>query len=169
MTSTSPLQDLTTRIVRRPPHERLLAGLLGAATVWAWVFVSDWVSGAPLRTATILGHAVLSVSGANTPAWAAVLAFTIVHCLLWTLVATLLLAAVHVAVRTPAVLMFAVVVFILFQLAIVAYSAALSQGPLGVLAWRSVLVGNALGWIATLWYILRRHPELRSEFGHTED
>jgi hypothetical protein len=159
----------TARIVRHPPHERLRAGLLGAATVWLWVFVSDWASGVPLRTPTLLGHAVLSVTGADAPAWVAVIAFTIAHCGLWTLVATLLLAAVHVAARTPAVLMFVVVVFILFQLAIVAYSAALSQGPLGVLAWRSVLVGNALGWVATLWYIVRQHPELRSEFAHSED
>jgi hypothetical protein len=137
--------------------------------VWIWVFLSDWVSGAPLRTATFLGRGVLSVAAPGAREWVSVLAFTVVHCGLWTLVATLLLVAVHIAARTPQVLMFVVVVFILLQLAITALTMALSQGSLGVLAWRSVFVGNALGWAATVWYIIRWHPELRSEFAHSED
>lgn len=169
MTSGSPLQDFHARLVRPPHNERLRAGLLGAVFVWIWVFLSDWISGTPLRTATFLGRGVLSLAAPGAPEWLSVIAFTIVHCGLWTLVATLLLVAVHIAQRTPQVLMFVVVVFILLQLAITALTVALAQGSLGVLAWRSVFVGNALGWAATLWYIIRWHPELRSEFAHSED
>jgi len=169
MTSGSAIRDLHARLVRPPSHERLRAGLLGAAVVWLWVFASDLASGMPLRTATFLGRGVISLAAPGAPEWASVVAFTIVHCGLWTLVATLLLVAVHVARSTPQVLMFVIVVFILLQLAITALTMALSQGTLGVLAWRSVFVGNALGWAATLWYIIRWHPELRSEFAHSED
>ena len=169
MTTSSSLQSSEARIVRPPHHERLRAGLVGAAVVWIWVFLSDWISGAPLHTATFFGRGVLSIAVPGTPEWLSVVAFTIVHCALWTLVATLLLVAVHTARRTPQVLMFVIVVFILLQLAITALTVALAQSSLGVLAWRSVFVGNALGWTATLWYIIRWHPELRSEFAHSED
>jgi hypothetical protein len=137
--------------------------------VWIWVFVSDLASGRLLRTATYLGRGVVSIVAPGAPKWASIVVFTIVHCGLWTLIATLLLVAVHVARRTPQVLMFVTVVFILIQLAITALTVALAQGALGALAWRSVFVGNALGWAATLWYIIRWHPELRSEFAHSED
>lgn len=169
MTSGSPLQHFQARLVRPPHYERLRAGLVGAAVVWIWVFLSDLMSGTLLRTATLLGRGVLSVAVPGAPEWVAVIAFTIVHCALWTLLATLLLVAVHVAERTPQVLMFVIVVFILFQLAITALTVALAQSALGALAWRSVFVGNALGWAATIWYIIHWHPELRSEFAHTED
>lgn len=169
MTSISPPRESTTRIVRPPHWERLRAGLSGAVVVWIWIFLIDWISGTPLRTATLLGRAVLSVGAPGAPEWVAVIVFTIVHCALWTLVATLLLAAVHTAERTPPVLMFVVVVFILIQLAITVLTVALARSALGPLAWRSVFVGNALGWAATIWYIIHWHPELRSEFAHSDD
>lgn len=150
-------------------HERTSTGLLGAASVWLWVCLSDWVSGAPFRTATFFGRAVLSHVDPGAPVWQSVIAFTIVHGALWTGVATLVLLGVHKAARTPPVLMFVVVVFILLQLAIVALTTALAQGQLGVLAWRSVFIGNAVGWVVMWWYIIRRHPELRDEIAHVQD
>ena len=157
------------RIVRPSAHERILAGLLGAATVWLWVCLSDWLSGAPFRTATFFGRAVLSHVDPGAPVWQSVIAFTLVHCALWTGVAALLLLGVHMAARTPPVLMFVIVVFILLQLAIVALITALSQGQLGALAWRSVFIGNAVGWLVLWWYVIRRHPELRNEMTHMQD
>ena len=156
-------------IVRQPAHERVRAGLLGAASVWLWVCLSDWVSGAPFRTATFFGRAVLSHVDPNAAVWQSVIAFTVVHVALWTGVATLVLLGVHMAARTPPVLMFVVVVFILLQLAIVALTTALSQGQLGTLAWRSVFIGNAVGWLVLSWHIIRRHPELRDEMAHVQD
>jgi hypothetical protein len=101
--------------------------------------------------------------------WGSVIAFTIAHCALWTGIATLILLAVHMAARAPAVLLFVALVFILLQLAVVALTTALSEGPLGVLAWRSILAGNALGWMVTWWYVIRRHPELRGEFARADN
>jgi hypothetical protein len=130
--------------------------------------LSDWLNGKPLHTAGFFGRAVLSHVDPGAPLWASVIAFTIVHCALWTGIAALILLAVHTAARTPAVLMFVALVFILLQLAVIALSAALSQGPLGVLAWRSIVVGNALGWIATWWSVIRRHPELGRELARAD-
>jgi hypothetical protein len=45
----------------------------------------------------------------------------------------------------------------------------LAQGRFGALAWRSVFVGNVLGWAVTWWYIARQHPELRAELAHVDD
>lgn len=157
------------RFVRPPAHERIRTGLLGAASVWLWVCLSDWVSGTPFRTATFFGRAVLSHVDPGAPVWQSVIAFTVVHGALWTGVATVVLLGVHMAARTPPVLMFVVVVFILLQLAIVAFTTALAQGQLGALAWRSVFIGNAVGWSVMWWYIIRRHPELRNEIAHVQD
>jgi hypothetical protein len=167
--SASASPSLQSRIVRPPAHERVRAGLLGAASVWLWVFLSDWLSGASLRTATFLGRAVLSHIAPGAPVWQSVIAFTVVHGALWTGIAALILLFVHMAARIPAVLMFVAVVFILLQLAMVALATALSLGPLGTLAWRSVFVGNAVGWTVTWWYIFRWHPELRAELAKADD
>jgi hypothetical protein len=74
------------------------------------------------------------------------------------------------AVRTPAVLLLAAVVTILLLLALVGVTMIFaSEGLGGGFAWLAIYVGSILGLGATAWYLLRWHPEVRTELAHVDD
>jgi H+/Cl- antiporter ClcA len=76
----------------------------------------------------------------------------------------------RVAVKTPAVLLLAAVVTILVLLALIGITMIFASGGLGGrFAWPSIYVGSILGLAATGGYLLRWHPEVRTELAHVDD
>ncbi|HET7621873.1 MAG TPA: hypothetical protein VFK39_08225 [Gemmatimonadaceae bacterium] len=158
-------------VERGHPHEVLRAGALGAVVVWVWIFFIGALNGAPLRLATLIGSGLMHVVRAtSTPEWVAVVVFTVFHFVVWFGLAGIMAVVLKVAMRTPAVLMLAAVVSILLLLALVGITMIFaSDGLGGGFAWPAIYVGSILGLAATSWYLIRWHPEVRSELAHVDD
>jgi hypothetical protein len=147
-------------------HDGMVAGLLGATAVWVWLLLCDAVAGHPLHTAASFGAGLLSLNSrvGGVSLLGGTIAFTIVHYLVWIGLGALVMSGVRAAARTPAVLIFMFFVFCLLQLAFVAFTALMAARGLGASAWWLVFAGNVIGCAITWWYILRHHPEIRTEF-----
>jgi hypothetical protein len=144
---------------------------LGATVVWLWVFVVGWLNGSPLRLAALLGRGVTHIVGitATVPVWVAVIVFTVLHFICWSGLAALTVLAIRVAARTPPVLLLGAVIAILFQLALFGITLIFANDGLGGFAWPSIFLANIAGLAVTWWYIVRRHPEIRTELARAED
>jgi len=156
---------------RTHSHEVLRAGVLGATTVWLWVFMIGALSGAPLRLAALFGHGLAHVVGVHStvPEWTAVVAFTFFHFVVWCALAEVSVVVLRVAVRTPAVLLLAAVVAILLLLALLGITLIFANDGLGGFAWPSIYVGSIVGLTTMWWYLVRWHPEVRTELAHVHD
>lgn len=156
---------------RAPSHEMLRAGALGAAVVWFWILIIGALNGAPLRLATLIGGGLTHIVRVpSTPEWVAVVVFTVFHFVVWFGIAEVITVVLRTAVRTPAVLLLAAVVTILLLLALVGVTMIFaSDGLGGGFAWLAIYVGSILGLAATSWYLLRWHPEVRTELAHVDD
>lgn len=156
---------------RAHSHEVLRAGVLGGGAVWLWVLIIGAVNGAPLRLATLLGDGLMHIVRVpSAPAWVAVTVFTVFHFVAWIGIAEVMVIVLRVAASTPAVLLLAAVVTILVLLALVGITMIFASGGLGGgFAWPSIYVGTILGLAVTGWYLLRWHPEVRTELGHVDD
>lgn len=156
---------------RAHSHEVLRAGALGAVVVWFWILLIGALNGAPLRLATLIGSGLTHIVRVpSTPEWVAVLVFTVFHFVVWFGLAEVMTVVLRAAVRTPAVLLLAAVVAILLLLALVGITMIFASGGLGGgFAWPSIYVGSILGLAATGGYLLRWHPEVRTELAHVDD
>jgi hypothetical protein len=156
---------------RTHSHEVLRAGVLGATVVWLWILVIGALSGSPFRLATLLGRGITHIVGVpwNVPAWIAVIAFTVLHFIAWCGLAKITVIVTRVAVRTPAVLLLTAVVTILFLLAFFGITLIFANDGLGGFAWPSIYLGNVVGLAVMWWYIVRWHPELRTELSQVND
>jgi hypothetical protein len=144
------------------PSEGLRAGFVGATAIWLWLVVIDLIEGMPMHTSGVLGRDLLGiiVPGASTPLWADVLAFSILHYALWSLLGTLLVRAIAADGRQPGVLIFASFLLILLQLAVLVTTAVLAQGALQRHAWPAILGGHLIGLLTAGLYLRHRHHHL---------
>jgi hypothetical protein len=149
----------------RSAHEGLRIGLVGATAIWLWLLVVDVIAGAPLHTSGVLGRELLGIiwPSLHTSLLAGVLAFTLVHYALWALVGTLVVRAIAADARSPGVLMLAVVILILLQLAFVGITQIFSETLLRHYAWPALFGGDVIGLLIAGAYLLRRHPELPAQ------
>jgi len=156
---------------RTHTHEVLRAGVLGATIVWLWILVIGALSGSPFRLATLLGRGITHIVGVpwNVPAWIAVVVFTVLHFIAWCGLAEITVIVLRAAVRTPAVLLLTAVVTILFLLAFFGITLIFANDGLGGFAWPSIYLGNLVGLAVMWWYIVRRHPEIRTELSQVDD
>ena len=157
---------------RTHTHEVLRAGMLGATVVWLWIFLIGTLSGSPLRLATLLGRGVTHIVGVRStvPEWVAVIVFTALHFIIWYGLAEVSVVVLRVAVRTPAVLLLAAVVGILVMLGLVGITMIFASTGLGAaFAWTSIYLGSILGLTTMWWYLVHRHPEVRTELAHVDD
>jgi hypothetical protein len=92
-----------------------------------------------------------------------VLAFTVAHFAFWLLLGSLAVRAIQVEAQSPGVLLLAITVLVLLQLATVGITAILAETALHRNAWSVILGGNAVGWLLMGTYLLRRHRELRRD------
>jgi hypothetical protein len=137
-------------------REGVVAGLLGAAVVAGWFLVLDAITGDPLRTPRLLGSAML---GQDDPA-GSVLAYTIVHGLvfvLFGLAGALLLSG---AEARPVLLFPFVMLYVAFEFFFFAVVLVLARWVFDELAGWAVVVGNLLAGAAMLTYFFQNHRAL---------
>jgi hypothetical protein len=141
------------------------AGFVAAAAVWLWLLALDVIAASPLHTSGTIGRGILGiiVPGARTPLLADVLAFTVAHFAFWLLLGSLAVRAIQVEAQSPGVLLLAITVLVLLQLATVGITAILAETALHRNAWSVILGGNAVGWLLMGTYLLRRHREIPAE------
>lgn len=146
------------------PREGAVTGILGAVIVAGWFFIIDVAQGRPLATPSALGE--VFVFGSSTPSltvinlWA-VVAYTIIHLLVFTVIGMALTALFHAAMVSalarPALLMsFIVFEFFFFGVTLLYNERTGQLFP----AW-SVLLANLLSALAMGGWLWRAHPSIR--------
>ena len=145
-------------------REGAITGVSGAVVVAAWFFIIDVYHGHPLATPSALGQ--VFVFGSSTPSftvidWWAVIAYTIIHLMVFTVIGMTLTSLFHAAMVSPlarpALLMsFIVFEFFFFGVTLL-YNAR--TGPLFP-EW-SVLLANFLSAAAMGGYLWRHHPSIK--------
>ena len=149
-------------------REGLAAGVLAAAGVALWFFVTDLLARAPFATPRHLGGVVADTLGltgvALSPAWS-VLFYTVLHFGAFALLGLAAVACIILARREPQVLAGALIAFVVAEMVFYFLFAALGVlTPTGPLTLGQVAVGNLIG-VAILGVALWRwHPELGPEF-----
>ena len=151
-------------------REGAVTGLIGALVVAAWFFVIDLAQGHPLATPSVLGQ--VFVFGTASPSvnvidvWA-VVAYTIIHLLVFTIIGMTLTALFHASMVSPLArpaLMMSFIVFEFFFFGVtLLYNAR--TGPLFP-AW-SVLLANFLSAFAMGGWLWRHHPSIRRSMQKT--
>jgi hypothetical protein len=145
-------------------REGAVTGMIGALVVAAWFFVVDAAMGRPLATPSVLGE--VFVFGVTAPSFTvinlwAVVAYTIIHLLVFTVIGMTLTSLFHASMVSPlarpALLMgFIVFEFFFFGVTLL-YNARTGQlFP----AW-SVLLANFLSAAAMGGWLWRSHPSIR--------
>ena len=142
----------------------VVTGLIGAAVVAAWFFVLDLASGAPLRTPTALGGALLlgaSAPGEMAVSFGLVAVYTVVHVAAFGIAGIVFVALAEQIERVPAMTLLALLTAILLEGLFVATIGVGAQWVLGTLGWWAVAVANALAVLAMAWHVWRTHPLLQ--------
>src|SRR3989442_15703033 len=128
-------------------HSSIREGvILGAAvgtSIWGWIALVDAVVDEPFHTFALLG-------GLGR--------FTTLHFLLCLTYGVVAVSVVHAAAREASLMVGAAFAFFLLEFAFVMFTAILSQGSVGGLAWARILGGDAVGAGLTLLVLLRPHP-----------
>jgi len=149
-------------------REGLLIGILAAAGVALWFFVTDLLAGAPLATPRHLGTVVASALGlhavAASPA-VAIFFYSVIHFAAFALLGIAAVVVVILARREPGVLAGALIAFAVAETVFYYLLTALRVlTPTGPLTLGQVAVGNIIGLGILGLALWRRYPELSSEF-----
>lgn len=141
-------------------RQGLITGFIGATAVAVWFLIVDSIAGRPLYTPHILGAAVFGVLGPPRGESAALLivAYTIFHYAVFTLIGIVLAAIVSRGDDDPAVLAGLAVFVVIFQVGFLGFTALLSEWTaLGNLAWYQIGAANLVASIVMFTYLVRRH------------
>lgn len=144
-------------------REGFVAGCIGAGAVALWFLAIDVLNGRPFFTPAMLGGAmfwgevlpdrvVIEVSRIAAYTMLHVSAFVVVGCL-----AAALAAEVEIA---PPTLYLVIAFTAFFEVGFYIFVAILAQPLLGMLAWWSVAVGNAIAAFGMGYYLWRAHPRI---------
>jgi hypothetical protein len=148
-------------------REGVVTGIVGAIIVGVWYFIVDVAGGQPLHTPNVLGKIFLRgdltpTAGRIVPQ--AVIAYSVVHVVVFALVGIGLTLLVHLATRNAALRMGVwigfVIAFGLFAGHV--YMLGLASGEHFAL-W-AVISGSVLGVLGMAGYLWRRHPQLSRTF-----
>src|SRR5256885_4698916 len=147
----------------------LVTGLIGAVAVAVWFFGLDLAAGAPLRTPTALGAALLL--GAPGPAlvpasFGLVATYTVVHVAAFVVAGVVVVGLAEPVARVPALALLVVLAVIVLEALVVGTLAVSAEWVLGTLGWWSVAVGNLLAVLAMGWQVWRTHPGLQRRLPH---
>lgn len=137
-------------------REGVVAGVTGAAVVAVWFLILGAIQGDPLHAPRILGAVMLRQ---ENPV-GAVLAYTMVHGLVFVLFGIAAAFLLSGAEQRPALLFPFVVLYIAFEFFFFAVVLILARWVLDELAGWAVVAGNLLAGAAMLAYFFRRHRAL---------
>jgi hypothetical protein len=147
-------------------REGLIVGLLGAVLVATWYFVFDAAAGRPFHTFNVLGKVFFRGDlepGVRQIVPKVVAGYTVLHLVTFAVVGMVLTLLVHLATRNLSLRMglwigLVVTFCFLAGLTFMLTTATEERVPL----W-SVVGGSLVGVVGMGWFLLSRHPRLRSE------
>jgi hypothetical protein len=149
----------------RIAREGFVAGVIGAGAVAVWFLLVDLLAGHALFTPAMLGSALFF--GLRDPAAVqvtvpAVVGYTMVHVIMFTLTGMIAAAWACLADRFPSTLFLAVFFFVAYEVGFYIVNVAFAEPLLGALAWYNVAAGNAIAAVGMGFYLWRVHPQLRT-------
>ena len=154
-------------------REGVTGGLLGAAGVAVWILVVDTIAGHPLYTPGVLGKAMLGVLGRgieNHSLLFFVCAYTLLHAAAFIAIGCIASVLLTASGRAPQFAAALALFFVVFEMGFYFLALMLSASDaLGSLAWYQIGAANLVASVLTGGYLLRRHPEFRSDLGHALD
>jgi len=147
-------------------REGTTAGLIGAVAVAAWFLVVDLAAGRPLFTPAALGSAFFF--GAEGPegirvAAGPVLAYTLLHLSAFLAFGLAVASLVAQAEKHPSFIFALVILFAVFEVVFIGFSATLGSWILREIAWWYVLVGNLVAAASMGGYLWKAHPTLEEQ------
>ncbi len=147
-------------------REGFVAGLIGAAAVAMWFLLVDLVGGGLFFTPSMLGSAVFW--GVRDPAdvvinFPTVIAYTMLHVLLFTLVGMIAAALAAMVDKFPSTLFLIIFFFAVFEVGFYIVVATMAAPLLGRLAWSNVAVGNLIAALGMGYYLWTVHPHIKEE------
>ena len=143
-------------------REGAVAGVLGATAVAAFFFVIDLLRGNPFLVPAGLGHAVLHVIGITgvEGRFALIAAYTVFHYAAFVFTGILAALALRRAERHPSVLVGALLLLVVFEIAFFAFSSVIARvSSLGTPGFALVSIGNLIAAGIMGFYLWRAHPE----------
>jgi hypothetical protein len=156
----------TERTLTGVAREGIVGGVLGAAALAIWFFLTDTLAGQPFHTPALLGARILL--GPATPeelppssVAGAIAGYTLIHGIAFVAAGMMIANAMALFERTPPLLIpgfFFLVVF--FEFVYYTYVLAFVEPVLGDVSWTAVLIGNLLAAASMIGYFWRRHPDL---------
>ena len=147
-------------------REGLIAGVLGATGVAAWLLVVDALSGRAFNTPTTLGYGLFSFFGTTPPSpLASVVFYTLFHYAAFAAVGIALVGAIHQSRAHPSILALMLILFMCFQVGFYGVVALVAESRIGGLAWFQVGLANLVATALMGAYIWRTHPRLARIFG----
>lgn len=142
----------------------IVAGVLGASAVALWFLVIDGLTRRVFFTPAALGSAIFL--GATSPAqvvvgFATVAGYTLVHFAAFIAVGIVATVLVRGSEQTPALLLAAMLLFVVAETLFVGLIAIAATWILGGLGWWAIAGGNILAAVVMGVYLWRAHPQLR--------
>lgn len=151
----------------------VVAGVLGATAVAIWFLLIDALVRRILFTPAALGSALFY--GATSPnqvtvGFATVAGYTLIHYAAFIAVGIVAAVLVRGSEQTPALLLAAMLLFVVAETLFVGLVAIAADWILGALAWWAIAGGNVLAAILMGLYLWRAHPRVRENVrrGHLE-
>lgn len=130
----------------------LVAGVIGATILAAWFLVIDLVQGRPLYTPSFVASALIGREAVAIEL-GTIVAYTVLHYLVFLAVGVAVAWAVGKLDTTPNFLLGVVLGFLLFDIVFYGSVAVTGVNVVASLGWPVVLVGNLLAGIALMAYL----------------
>ena len=141
-------------------REGVVSGFLGATAVAIWFFIIDLIRGDPLLVPAGLGHGVLHALGITglQGRLPLVMIYTILHYAAFIVVGWIASAVLHRGDRHPSVLVGALLLLVVFEVAFFALSSIIARvSTLGTPGWLLVSMGNLIAAAVMGTYLWRAH------------
>ena len=144
-------------------------GIIGGLVVAVWFLILDIIAGMPLRTPSLLGQIVLfrDPDPENQVLLGAVLLYTAVHFLVFTLIGMGLVALVHWGIRNSVVRYALLPLFLVFEVMFYGLIQILSERTDELFPFWTVIGANTLAALAMAIYLWVRHPGFRRSIEET--
>lgn len=136
------------------------SGFLGAVAVFLWFLLLDSITGQPLRTPNLLGQALVYGDPLARPGldFVAIVAYSGLHLILFTLLGFVIVGLVHLANRQPTLLFGLFLGFVMFEMLFGGFAYMLVQAiDGGSFSWGSLIVGNLVAIVAMGAYLRPTH------------
>lgn len=145
-------------------REGLVAGLIGAGVLAAWLLLVDVVQGRPFFSPAALGSTLFlgatNVDQVITSAFT-VASYSVLHFGALIIAGFVAAAIAAAAEQKPPMALAALHFFVVFEASFMGGLAVAADFLIGALTWWSILIGNVLAAVGMVTYLWAKHPTLR--------